>query len=166
MEGIYCELRLIARDYLSNEPAAVRRAIDATELVHEAFLRLDCSELFQRAENRKYLFAAIHRTMRRILVDSARKRNAKKRGAGNNPSPLDPWIEVVEKRVRCTVFELDRVMTKLQSKHPRAADVLEMKIFGGVTEDQIAKALDISVSTVQADYRLARAALRKEIFDS
>jgi RNA polymerase sigma factor (TIGR02999 family) len=158
---VYDELRRVARWHLARERSP--RGLSATTLVHEAYLRL----LQQRrigALDRSDFIAVAGVTMRRVLVDEARRRNRAKRGGGESIVPLD---DTVDSRLTESDAEelvaLDAVLDRLAALSERAARVVECRIFAGLTLDETADALQLSVKTVQRTWSTARAWLRKEL---
>jgi len=160
---LYNELRQVARRQLSREPAP--HALSATTLVHEAYLRL----LQQRqveASDRSGFLAVAGYAMRRVLVDEARRRKRLKRG-GHEPSvPFDEEAgSFLADGEIDQVLAVDAVLQRLAALDDRAARIVEYRIFAGLTLDETAAALDVSVKTVQRTWITARAWLRKELGD-
>ena len=156
---VYGELRGMARSHLRGERDA--HTLDTTALVHEAFLRL-VDQTWASAESRAYFFGAASRAMRQILVDHARLRTRKKRGGRQRPVELEEHHLVVEE-LAADVLDLDRALLKLGGVQPRAARVVECRFFGGLSVEETAAALDISVRTVKRDWIMARMWLYREI---
>jgi RNA polymerase sigma factor (TIGR02999 family) len=158
---VYDELRQVARRQLSRESSA--HALSATTLVHEAYLRL----LQQRqveASDRAGFLAVAGLTMRRVLVDEARRRTRLKRGGQHDPMPLDEdRVSLLEEAELDQVLALDRLLERLAAVDERAARIVEYRIFAGLTLDETARVLDVSVKTVQRTWSTARAWLRKEL---
>lgn len=159
---VYDELRQVARRQLSHEVRP--NTLSATALVHEVYLRL----LQQRqihAGDRETFLAIAARTMRRILVDHARRRQRLKRGGKQSLPPLDAGetpILLADREID-EVLAVDRLLEKLAGLDERAARVVEYRIFAGLTLEETAVALETSVKTVQRSWTTARAWLRKEI---
>jgi RNA polymerase sigma factor (TIGR02999 family) len=158
---VYDELRQVARRHLSREPSP--HALSATTLVHEAYLRL----LGQRqvnAHDRPEFLAVAGYTMRRILVDDARRRTRLKRGGHETPIPLDDEpASLLDEGDAEQVLALDDLLERLAAFEERAARIVEYRIFAGLTLEETATALDVSVKTVQRTWSTARAWLRKEL---
>jgi RNA polymerase sigma factor (TIGR02999 family) len=158
---VYDELRQVARRQLSREPSP--HPLSATTLVHEAYLRL----LQQRqveASDRPGFLAVAGLTMRRILVDEARRRTRLKRGGHESPLPLDDEPgSLLQDADAEQVLALDLLLERLAAFDDRAARIVEYRIFAGLTLDETAAALDVSVKTVQRTWSTARAWLRKEL---
>lgn len=162
-ERLYEELHAIAARRLRAERAG--HTLSATALVNEAYLKL--SEL-DRLEwkNRAQLFAIAARAMRRILVNHARERSAQKRGGAmkvvtltagmpNEPSEATlSWLEVMT---------VETALEELYALDERQGRVVEMRLFGGLTHDEVADALAVSVPTVERDWRVGRAFLARAL---
>ena len=156
---IYSELRRMAAASLRNE--APSHTLQPTELVHELYLRLFAPGSVHPID-RKHLFAIAARQMRRILVDHARRRDAEKRGGGKIVS-LDEAVQGVSSANDLLV--LDEALSKLAELDERAAQVIELRFFGGTTEAEAAEALGVSITTVKRDWDFARAWLYKTLDD-
>jgi len=157
---LYDELRRLARERLRGERPG--HTLETTALVHEAYFRL----LDQRrieAGDRLDFFAVASNTMRRVLIDHARARRRQKRGGGAEAVPLDEVEGLLSERAAEEALAVDAALDRLAADSPRAARVVELRIFGGLTLDEIATVLDVSAKTVQRDWEAARAWLRKEI---
>lgn len=152
---IYERLRSMARNQMRQERDD--HTLGATALVNEACLRLD--GVVDTAENQRELFGAASAAMRRVLIDHARKRNADKRQGQLTRQPLDDIVDQLESRLNCTLLDLDSALTKLAADSPRQREIVELKFFADQTMGDIAKQLACSVSTVESDWRLARAKL-------
>lgn len=157
---VYEELRALARAQLRRED--VGHTLNATALVHEAYVRL--SERRQLSpRDRHHFFAIAAQCMRRVLVDHARARKRKKRGAGAVALSLEnagaEWAEEASE----DLLALDRALERLAAASPRAARVVEQRFFAGLTLQETALSLGISLKTVQRDWLIARAWLQKEI---
>ncbi len=151
-EAIYPELRRLAGSLMRRERP--NHTMQATELVHDAFLRLVDQTVLRDADRPRFLGIAA-RAMRQILVDHARTRGARKRGAGLERVTLDEAL--LEHSVDAdNVLALDSAMESLALREPRAARVVELKVFGGLTAQEIAGLLEVSKRTVDGDWALAR----------
>jgi RNA polymerase sigma-70 factor, ECF subfamily len=156
---VYAELHRLARHYIRGERPG--RTLQTTALVHEAYVRLiDASRV--RWESRAHFFAVSARLMRRILVDAARTRGARKRGGDVPRVPLDESIDVATARGDDLVA-LDDALTVLAAVDPRKERVVELRYFGGLTVEETAEALKVSVDTVMRDWKLARLWLHREL---
>lgn len=159
MPLVYDELRAIAHREMLRERAD--HTLDTTALVHEAYLNLVKNERLDWQSRAHFLsMAAI--AMRRILVDYARRRAADKRGGGEAIVTLDDSQLAHESRPE-EFIELDEALTRLNTRNPRLASVVTYKFFGGLTHDEIAEVLGVSVPTVHRDWRLARLWLSREL---
>jgi RNA polymerase sigma factor (TIGR02999 family) len=164
MPRVYRELRRIAQHCMQNERPG--RSIQATALVHEAYLKLiDVDRMDWR--HRAHFFAVSARIMRRILLDRARRRTADKRG-GHAPPVGAPVIRLEElpdvssARAR-ELIALDDALQVLASVDARRAQVIELRFFGGLSVEETAEVLRVSPDTVLRDWRLARAWLLSEL---
>lgn len=156
---IYDELRRLARHVLAGRPRGA--TLQTTALVHEAVLRFVHRDDLGW-ENRAHLFGAAAKAMRCVLVDHARARMAAKRGGGEAHVYLDEALAVFEER-NLDVLALDQALERLAAFDPRKAQMVELRFFGGLTNAQTAQVLGISEPTVERDWQLARAWLRKEL---
>src|SRR5690606_33422863 len=137
--------------------------LSATALVHEAYLRLNERDQLTPGD-RRHFFAIAAQAMRRVLIDYARTRNRAKRGGGEAPEPLDEQRAVfLTDEAADELISLDVALEGLAQANPRAARVVEQRFFAGLTLEETADVLDVSLRTVQRDWLLARAWLRKEI---
>lgn len=161
LPAVYDELRYIARNRLKGEQDEI--TLQTTELVHEAYLKLVGHNSVDW-QDRQHFFAVAARAMRQVLVDHARQRTTKQR-RNRTDVPLDrviiPGTEDVE-----DLIALDDALTKLGTRDERAVRVVECRFFGGFTIDETADILDISTSTVERDWRAARAWLSRELLPS
>lgn len=145
------------------------RTLNTTGLVHEAYLKL-IDEKTVPIRNRRYFFGAAARAMRQVLIDAARRRNRLKRGAGDRPLSLDE-SQIAVDDYATELLDLDDALTRLASVHPRPAQVVECRFFGGLSIDETAAALEVSpmaaleVSpmTVKRDWTLARTWLYRDL---
>jgi RNA polymerase sigma factor (TIGR02999 family) len=158
---VYNELRQVARRQLSRE--SLPRPLSATTLVHEAYLRLLQQRQLNATDRPEFLAVAGY-TMRRILVDEARRRRRLKRGGHEAPVALDDEPEsLLDESDFEQVLALDHLLERLAAFEERAARIVEYRIFAGLTLEETAAALDVSVKTVQRTWSTARAWLRKEL---
>jgi RNA polymerase sigma factor (TIGR02999 family) len=153
---VYGELRKLAAAKLAGEKPG--HTLDATALVHEAYLKLGGERSF--ATRRDYLQAAAQ-AMRRILVDHARARNAAKRGGGKRVE-LEP-DHLVSQPLDDSLEALDEALTRLADEHPQLAELVQLKRFGGLTLDQCAEVLGISARTADTWWAYARSWLGVEL---
>ena len=153
---LYHELHTMARRQLSGQ---MGQTLDATALVHEAYLKLGGAQL--AAQDRNHLLALSARAMRQVLVDDARARKADKRGGGQDALTLGA-ADVAGEAAAVEVLKLDELLQSLHRLDERAAQIVELRYFGGYTEVEVADMLAISESTLRRDWRRARAFLMKE----
>jgi RNA polymerase sigma factor (TIGR02999 family) len=156
---VYQELRQVARAYMRRERAD--HTLQATALVNEAYLRLFNGEPF-RWENRKHLFCTVARSMRRVLVDHARKNRAERHGGVHRKVTLDDQGPAIFQDLP-QVLALDEALDRLAKLNGRQAQVVELHFFGGLTEAEAAEVLDVSLKTVKNDWRFAKAWLKTEM---
>lgn len=149
---IYSALRTIAERYLSRERPD--HTLQPTALVHEAFLRLSGDS--RRYLDAPHLLATAASAMRKILVDHARRRGATKRGRRDHAAEPAEFTDPRSER-ETTVLELDDLLARLQAIDARKARVVELRLFGGMTLDQVASALGAARSTIADDWAVARA---------
>ncbi len=156
---VYNEVKKIASKYLAGEYK--KRTIQTTELVHEAYLKLIGQQNLS-LENRKHFFGAVANSMRQILVDNARRRNALKRGCGKTRISLESAV-VVFADDDTEILDLNDALVKLDSLDIRMSRIVELRFFTGLTIDETANLLDISPATVKRDWNFAKAWLYREI---
>ena len=156
---VYDDLHRMAARFLRCERH--NHTLQTTGLLHEAYLRLmEQKQVTWR--NRAHFFAIVAQQMRRILVDYARRRNADKRGAGQQPAHLDDFDNLSEERCR-EILSLHEGLRQLQTIAPEQSQIVELRYFGGFTTEEIAAILDISAATVGRRWRLARAWLYRNL---
>ncbi|MEM8931088.1 MAG: ECF-type sigma factor [Acidobacteriota bacterium] len=154
---LYGELQRLARSQLRRSRG---ESLQTTELVHEAYLKL-CRADRLSANDRSHFFAIAASAMRQILVDHFRRGATSKRGAAR-PETLDEAV-IRWHEDGAAVLAIDEALKHFADLDARAARVVELKFFGGLTEDEIAAALDVSIRTVSGDWRRARAWLHREL---
>ena len=157
---VYAELRKLAAHRLAQEKPG--QTLQATALVHEGYLRLVGGDVPQRFSGRGHFFAAAAEAMRRILVDNARQKHSLKGGGGRQRVGLD-GLEFAAGGFSSDVLALDEALEKLACEHPRKAELVKLRFFAGLTNDEAAEALGISPSTVDNDWAFARSWLRVEL---
>lgn len=162
MPLIYDGLQQIAHRQLYGERPG--HTLNTTALVHEAYLKL-VNQKNVNWQNRAHFFAIASQAMRRILINYANQRNAQKRGGGAMVATFDEAAFGAEWRSE-RLLDLDEALTRLSSLNERQANVVEYRFFGGLTHEEIAETLGVSVPTVRLDWRLARAWLSKELRDT
>lgn len=156
---VYDELREIAHRYLSRE----RRdhTLQTTALVHEAYLRLIDRRAVQW-QNRAHFFGVAAQLMRRILIDYARSHQTAKRGQGAVKLSLDDAVNVADERAG-VLLAVDEALDRLAQFDQTKSRVVELKFFGGLTVEETAEALGLSVPTIVRQWRLAKAWLYQEL---
>jgi RNA polymerase sigma-70 factor, ECF subfamily len=157
---VYNELRRLAAHYLQTERPD--HTLQPTALVHELYLKLCAGEPIDW-QGRGHFLAVAARQLRHLIIDYARTQRAQKRGGAFGKISLDDAPDVGVVPMDGRVLELDDALTRLDQLDTRAAKVVELRYFGGLTEREIAEALDISVATVKRDWAFARAWLLKEL---
>ncbi len=164
-QDIYNQLRVIARHRLGGQ---ARTNLDTTALVHEAYLKIvDVPDADDRMDRARF-FALASKTMRNLLVDYLRARNAVKRGGGQIMATLDPERENGgddSKDALVDVLAVDKALQALGKVDARLDNVVECRFFAGMNYDEIALAHDVSERTVRRDWRRARAFLRAHMDD-
>lgn len=157
---VYEELRMLASSQLRNERTG--HTLGPTALVHEAYVRLaERDKLTVR--DRSHFFAVAAQSMRRVLIDHARGRRRQKRGLGQATVPLAEVEGLMTDQAADELVALDEALDRLAAASPRAAQVVERRFFAGLSLEETAESLEVSLKTVQRDWTQARAWLRKEI---
>lgn len=162
IEVVYPRLHRIAARSLGQERSG--HTLQATELVNEAYMEL-LGDAGIEWKNRLHFYAAAAQSMRRILVDYGRMRRAAKRGGDRQQVELTDGLAISEERMD-EVVAIDEALTRLEKFDPRQCRVVELRFFGGLTEDEAAEVLGISPRTVRRDWNLARAWLHGELHRS
>ena len=158
-EHVYPELRLMARRYMKNQ--ANGNSLQATALVHEVYLRLvDMTNVEWQA--RAQFFAIAAQMLRRILVDAARARGSRRRDGIPVNVNLDESA-VLSPGAERSILDLDEALTAFSQMAPRQAKVVELRYFGGLTEEEIEAVMKISPRTIRRDWDLAKAWLLREL---
>ena len=157
---VYGELRKLAARKLSQEKPG--QTLEATALVHEAYLRLVDADKAQYWNSRGHFFAAAAEAMRRILVEQARRKGRLKRGGNKERLDLDD-VEIAFEGPADDMLALDEALARLAQKHPEKAELVKLRYFAGLTVDEAAKVLGVSTSTVDRHWTYARAWLYREL---
>jgi RNA polymerase sigma factor (TIGR02999 family) len=157
---VYDELRRLAALKLAQETPG--QTLQATALVHEAYLRLVDTEQAQHWNSRGHFFAAAAEAMRRILIDNARGKQSLKRGAGRRREPLDE-ASLVTPRAEDDLLAVDEALGRLAAVDAEAAELVKLRFFAGFSSEQAAEALGISARTADRLWGYARAFLLKEL---
>ena len=156
---VHEELRRVARRHMAHERAG--HTLQATALVNEVYVRLiDIKQV--NWQDRAHFFAMSSRLMRRILVDFARSKGYQKRGGGAQKVSLDEAL-IVSQEPGQDLVALDDALNALATFDARKAQVVEMRFFGGLSVEETAEALHVSVDTVMRDWKLAKAWLLREL---
>ena len=157
---LYGELRRLAAARIAHEPPG--QTLQATALVHEAYLRLLDGGQPQDWNGRGHFFAAAAEAMRRILVERARHKHSLKAGGGRRREEL-PDIELADAGARLDLLALDEALTRLEQRHRRRAELVKLRFFAGLTIAEAARVLGVSESTADNDWAYARSWLRLEM---
>jgi RNA polymerase sigma factor (TIGR02999 family) len=158
---VYDELRTLAAAKLVKEKPG--QTLQATALVHEAYVRLVDPEKAPRFDSRGHFFAAAAEAMRRILIDRARYKQTLKAGGARKRLDLDEVEPTLEEEVSDDLIALDEALGQLEAKDSRKAKVVKLRFFAGLTTQQTAEALGVSLSTVEKEWAYARSWLRMAI---
>ena len=159
---VYDELRKLAAQKLADEKPG--QTLQATALVHEAYLRLVGSNDARSWRDRGHFFAASARAMRRILVDKARAKQALKRGGGQTLPVCD--AELIAPEAGPDLLVLDEALQRLEAEDPQAAQLVQLRFFAGLTSHDAAQVLGISDRTAERVWHYARTFLFRELRDS
>ena len=156
---VYAELHKLAESYLRRERDAA--TLQPTALVHEAYIRLVAQDL-PDWQSRAHFFGVAAQLMRQILVDNARKHRSAKRGGGAAKVPLTEALSFTPER-SSDVIALDDALKALAEVDERKCKVIELRFFGGLSVEETAQALGVSVATIGREQRLAEAWLHREM---
>ena len=155
---VYNELRRMAGAYMQRERPG--HTLQATALVHEAYMRLVVRE---PAQNRAHFFAIAAHTMRQVLLDYARRRDAGKRGgAGARRVDLDGELPIAAEALD-DVLAIDEVLKRLEQIDPRQSRLVELRFFAGLDVEEAAEVMGVSPTTIKREWRSAKAWLRREL---
>jgi RNA polymerase sigma factor (TIGR02999 family) len=164
---VYDELRRLAANRLSQEPPG--QTLQATALVHEAYLRLVASPagqlgMVQEFDGQGHFFAAAAEAMRRILIEQARRKRSLKRGGNFERQELVD-IEAATESPHLDLLALDEALAKLEAKDSRKAQLVKLRFFAGLSNEQAALALGVAPSTASLDWAYAKSWLRAEMLN-
>lgn len=159
MPLVYDELRRMARGFLQRQPS--HHTLQTTELIHEAYLKIAKGDQ-QNWQNRAHFFGVAAKAMRHILVDYARSKQRQKRGGIQERVSLADDMAVSRDQIS-ELVDLDEVLKALEVLDERKSRVVELRFFGGLTNEEIAEVLKISVETVKRDWRFARTWMLREL---
>lgn len=157
---LYDELHRMAGQRLAGQP--VGHTLSATALVHESYLKLLGASSGSFTDRAHFLSVAAI-AMRHVLVNHARARAARKRGGGRMPITLEEGLLGHEEVPATEILALDEALDRLDALSPRQRAVVECRFFGGLTWEEVAEALSVSVPTARRDWRIARAWLAREL---
>lgn len=157
---VYAGLRRIAQRQLGLERPG--HTLDSAALVHEAYLKL-VDQTGLRWQNRAHFFAIAARSMRTILIDHARARSALKRGGGATVVGFDAMEGIIHVEKDDQLIALDEMLTRLAAVSPEASQTVELRYFGGLTLEEVAVVLDVSLRTARRRWTFAKAWLRREL---
>jgi RNA polymerase sigma-70 factor, ECF subfamily len=159
MPLVHRELKRIARNFMRRQNAG--HTLQTTALVNEAFVRLVDSDKVNW-QDRSHFFAISAQLMRRVLVDAARRKNSVKRGGERVQVTLSDDVKSSDAD-QVDVVAIDEALKRLAKLNKRHCQIVELRYFGGLTEDEIAETLNVSSRTVRRDWNLARAWLYREL---
>jgi RNA polymerase sigma factor (TIGR02999 family) len=157
---VYDELRRLAAQKLAQETPG--QTLQATALVHDAYIRLVGMEKPQNWNSRNHFFAAAAEAMRRILVENFRRKMSEKYGGDRDRIPLEE-IEIAVAAPSSDLLALDEALTRLAAEKPVVADLVKLRFFAGLTMDEAAQTLGISPATAYRQWDYARAWLFREL---
>lgn len=160
MPLVYDELRRLANNYLRREAAG--HTLQPTALVNEAYLKL-VGQRSPNWQNRAHFFAISAKLMRRILVDHARQRQAAKRGGSGQQRLSITSAETILKQPEIDLLALNEALDELARMDTQQGRIVELKFFGGLSIEETAEVLGISHATVERDWKMARAWLRRQL---
>src|SRR4051794_10815644 len=165
LPAVYAQLRAMAQDQLRHERAG--HTLQATALVHEAYLRLRVGKVGDAQSTRQFFFAAAE-AMRRILIEHARKRGRFKRGGvgkGDTPRRRIPLelLELAEEMDVDQIVAVDEAIRRLEAQDERLGQIVRLRFFAGLSVEESAAALEVSDRTVRREWRLAKAWLHREL---
>jgi RNA polymerase sigma factor (TIGR02999 family) len=157
---VYAELRRLAGHKMSKERPG--QTLQPTALVHEAYIRLVGDEAV-KWDGRSHFFAAAAEAMRRILIESARRKKSLKRGGDMNQRDLADDVAINNSADLDELLDLDAALTKLAAQEPELAKLVELRYFAGLSVEEAAQALGVSTRTVKRNWAFARAWLGREM---
>ena len=160
MPLVYSELRRLASNYLRRERA--EHTLQPTALVNEAYLKL-IDQRNAKWQNRAHFFGISAQLMRRILVDHARQHQAVKRGGSAQQRVSITTVEKLIKEPEIDLLALNEALDELARMDPQQSQIVELKFFGGLSIEEIAEVLGIGHATVERDWKMARAWLRRQL---
>jgi RNA polymerase sigma factor (TIGR02999 family) len=157
---VYDELRRLAAAKIAQEKPG--QTLQATALVHEAYIRLVDVAKAQHWDSRRHFFSAAAESMRRILVERARRKGRLKRGGEQNRIPLGD-VEIAIEGSRLDLLALDEALRNLAAESPDLAEIVQLRFFAGLSHEEIAEMLGVSTITVKRHWRYARVWLLQQM---
>ena len=157
---VYDELRKLAAAKMAQE--APGQTLQATALVHEAYIRLVDVEGAQHWDSRRHFFSAAAESMRRILVERARRKKRLKRGGELKRVPLDE-VEIEVEATKLDLVALDEALVKLAAESPEKAEIVQLRFFAGLSHEEVAEMLGVSAITIKRHWRYARVWLLRQM---
>jgi RNA polymerase sigma factor (TIGR02999 family) len=157
---VYDELRKLAAAKLAQEKPG--QTLQATALVHDAYIRLVDVAKAQHWDSRRHFFSAAAESMRRILVERARRKGRLKRGGQQNRIPLEE-VDIAIEDTRLDVLALDEALSKLAAQSPDQAEIVRLRFFAGLSHEEVAEMLGVSTITVKRHWRYARVWLLQQM---
>lgn len=158
---VYAQLRAIAQKRMAGERPG--HTLEATALVHEAYMRLLGNQEIDW-QSRGHFYGAAAEAMRRILIDHARKKGSQKRGGGRQPVAMN-IVDLASEQDPADILALDEAITTLAGEDPRAAEVVRLRFYAGLSVEETAAALGVSERTVMREWSYARARLFQLLAD-
>ena len=158
---VYAELRKLASGRMASQPAD--HTLQATALVHEAYVRLVDKDKVQKWDSRGHFFSAAALAMRRILIDHARRKAGAKHGGQHKRQPLAMDVEFILPLPSDELLAVNEALTEFESEDPQIAKIVELRFFAGLSMPQIAEALGRSLRSVERDWRYARSWLHRAV---
>jgi RNA polymerase sigma factor (TIGR02999 family) len=159
-ELVYNELRVIGRRLCGSNVVC---SLAGTDIVHDFLGRILADGRLGQMKNRRYFYTAAADQMRRLLIDHFRRKRTQAQGGNRQREDLDPWLDELTDSAasRCggDLEALDVAMARLKKDRPRQYEIVQLKFFAGLTNEQIAQSLEISTDTVKRDWKIARARL-------
>jgi RNA polymerase sigma factor (TIGR02999 family) len=159
---VYDELRKLAAEKMAQEKPG--QTLEATALVHEAYIRLVDTERVQHWDSRGHFFAAAAEAMRRILVENARRKAGRKYGGGMRRQALDDVADTGQSALD-DVLALDDAIAKLEEEDPQVARLVQLRCFAGLSHEEAGRVLGVSAVTARRYWRYARAWLHRDLQD-
>jgi len=157
---VYDELRKLAAVRLAQEKPG--QTLQATALVHDAYIRLVDVAKAQHWDSRRHFFSAAAESMRRLLVERARRKGRLKRGGQQNRIPLEE-VDIAIEDTRLDVLALDEALSKLAAQSPEQAEIVQLRFFAGLSHEEVAEMLGVSTITVKRHWRYARVWLLQQM---